>query len=92
MIEGVRKSEVADWNGAIESWEKAIEKGKKDKDKGRAAFNIAVAYEVLGDLDKALEWAAKSYTEYEEKDANDYHRALKNRISNEGYAKQQLGE
>jgi len=92
LTEGVRKSEVADWNGAIESWEKAIEKGKKDKDKGRAAFNIAVAYEVLGDLDKALEWAAKSYTEYEEKDANDYYRTLKNRINNEAYAKQQLGE
>ncbi len=92
LAEGVRKSEVADWKGAIESWEKAIEKGKKDKDKGRAAFNIAVAYEVLGDLDKALEWAAKSYTEYEEKDANDYHRTLKNRINNEAYAKQQLGE
>lgn len=92
LAEGVRKSEVADWKGAIESWERAIEKGKKDKDKGRAAFNIAVAYEVLGDLEKALEWAARSYTEFGDKDANDYHRTLKNRINNESYAKQQLGD
>lgn len=92
LVEGVRKSEVADWEGAIQSWEKAIAKGKKDKDKGRAAFNIAVAYEVLGDMDKALEWAAKSYTEYEDKDANDYYRKLKNRINSEAIAKHQLGK
>jgi hypothetical protein len=91
LIEGVRKSEVADWEGAIESWGLAIKKGKKDKDKGRAAYNIAVAYEVLGDLDRALEWSAKAYTEYEEKDANDYHRAIKARINEERIVNMQLG-
>jgi hypothetical protein len=91
LIEGVRKSEVADWEGAIVSWEKAIEKGKKDKDKGRAALNIAVAYEVLGEMGKALEWAARSYTEYGEKDANDYHRTLKKRINRDAIVDQQLG-
>jgi tetratricopeptide (TPR) repeat protein len=92
LVAGVRKSEVADWEGAIESWELAIKKGKKDKDKGRAAYNIAVGYEVLGDMDKALEWAAKSYTEYGEKDANDYHRALKARINEERIVNMQMGE
>lgn len=92
LVQGVRKSEVADWKGAIESWEMAIKKGKKDKDKGRAAFNIAVAYEVLGDFDKALEWSAKSYTEYEEKDANDYYRAIKKRIQEEAIVNAQLGK
>jgi tetratricopeptide (TPR) repeat protein len=92
LIEGVRKSEVADWEGAIESWNMAIKKGKKDKDKGRAAYNIAVAYEVLGDLDKALAWAAKAYTEYEEKDANDYHRKIKARIKEERIVNKQLGK
>lgn len=91
LVEGVRKSEVADWEGAIESWHMAIKKGKKDKDKGRAAYNIAVAYEVLGDLDKALEWAAKAYTEFEEKDANDYHRKIKARIKEERIVNVQLG-
>ncbi len=92
LMEGVRKSEVADWEGAIESWSMAIKKGKKDKDKGRAAFNIAVAYEVLGDLDKALEWSAKAYTEFEEKDANDYHRSIKARIKQERIVNEQLGK
>jgi tetratricopeptide (TPR) repeat protein len=92
LVEGVRKSEVADWEGAIESWNMAIKKGKKNKDKGRSAYNIAVAYEVLGDLDKALEWAAKSYTEYEEKDANDYYRKIKARINEERIVDMQLGK
>ena len=92
LVEGVRKSEVADWKGAIESWQMAIKKGKKDKDKGRAAFNIAVAYEVLGDFDQALEWASKAYTVYGEKDANDYHRDLKNRKNNDALVRRQLGE
>jgi tetratricopeptide (TPR) repeat protein len=92
LVEGVRKSEVADWEGAIESWLVAIKKGKKDKDKGRAAFNIAVAYEVLGDTDKALEWSAKAYTEFEDKDANDYHHKLKARIKEERIVNMQLGK
>ncbi len=92
LIEGVRKSEVADWKGAIESWEEAIKKGKKDKDKGRATYNIAIAYEVLGDMDKAVEWAQKAYIEYGEKDADDYLKTLKRRINNDAITKQQMGD
>lgn len=92
LEEGVRKSKVADWEGAIESWKMAIKKGKKDKDKGRAAYNIAVAYEVLGDYELALEWAATSYTQYKEKDADNYHRVLKNVIREREIVKNQLGE
>ena len=90
--EGVRKSEVADWDGAIESWQKVFtSKNKKDlKAHGKAALNIAVAYEVLGDLEKAKEWAAKSYTEYEDKDAADYYKAIQARIREENIVKSQL--
>ncbi|MBN2612947.1 MAG: hypothetical protein JXB00_15435 [Bacteroidales bacterium] len=85
---GVRKSEVADWNGAIESWTKALN-GKR-KAARRAAFNIAVAYEVLGDLEKAKEWAAKSYTEYGEKRGNDYYKIIAYRIREEAVIKRQV--
>lgn len=86
---GVRYSEVADWKNAIKSWTKVVDKGDK-KDAGRAAFNIAVAYEVLGDLELAKEWAARSYTEFEEKDADEYHRTLNARIREENIADQQM--
>ncbi len=85
---GVRKSEVADWNGAIESWTKALD--DKRRVARRAAFNIAVAYEVLGDLDKAKEWAAKSYTEYGEKRGNDYFNMLVYRIREEAEIRRQV--
>jgi tetratricopeptide (TPR) repeat protein len=85
---GVRKSEVADWNGAIESWTQAL--NAKRRIAGRAAFNIAVAFEVLGDLEKAREWAARSYTDYEEKRGNDYYKILDYRIREEAEIKRQV--
>lgn len=88
---GVRYSEVADWNGAIKAWLKVVEKGDR-KDAGRAAYNIAVAYEVLGDLEQAKEWAARSHTEFEEKDADDYYKLLVNRIREENVVRQQVKE
>jgi hypothetical protein len=79
---GVRYSEVGDWKNAIEQWTKVVNTGKA-KHAGRAAFNIAVGYEVLGDMDKAKEWAARSHTEFGEKDADDYYKQLCNRINEE---------
>ncbi len=90
LREGVRKSEVADWNGAIESWKEALQVAKKRKHKGRLCLNIAVGYEVLGDMDQALDWASKSYTDYREKLADDYVRALRQRINEENVARSQL--
>ncbi len=87
---GVRRSEVADWTGAIESWTRAL--NAKRRIAGRAAFNIAVAWEVLGDLDKAKEWAARSYTDYREKRGNDYHNILVYRIREEEEMKRQVPE
>jgi len=88
---GVRYSEVADWNGAIDCWMKAVNGGDR-KDAGRAAYNIAVAYEVLGDLGKAKEWAARSHTEFAEREADEYYRMLSNRIREENIVSQQLPE
>jgi hypothetical protein len=88
---GVRYSEVADWKGAINAWMKVVEKGDR-KDAGRAAFNIAVAYEVLGDLEQAKSWAARSHTEFEEKEADDYYKKLVDRIREENVVNKQMPE
>ena len=90
LMKGVRQSGIADWKGAIESWERVIAKPKKEKYAGRAAYNIAVAYEVLGDLEKAKEWASKAYKDYGEKRADDYYRVLQNRINDEARVDFQL--
>ena len=86
---GVRYSEVADWQGAINAWLKVVDDGDR-KIAGRAAYNIAVAYEVLGDLEEARKWAARSHTEFEEKDADEYYKMLTNRIREEALVSQEI--
>jgi len=88
---GVRYSQVGDWKNAIEAWMKPVN-GDDRKDAGRAAYNIAVAYEVLGDMEKAKEWAARSHTEFAEKDADEYYKMLCNRVIEERIVKQQMPE
>jgi tetratricopeptide (TPR) repeat protein len=78
-----RYAEVANWEGAIEKWEE-LSDDEKRKTAGRACLNIAVAYEVLGDTDKALEWAKKAYEDYNDKLGRDYAKILlrRQRIEN----------
>ena len=46
---------------------------------GRAAYNMAVASEINGNLDLALEWAQKAWTDYGNKKARDYINVIKAR-------------
>ena len=70
-----RKTEVANWEGAIEIWKELVENVKR-KTAGRSCLNIAVAYEVLGNTDMALEWAKRSYEDYNDKLGKDYAKVL----------------
>lgn len=44
---------------------------------------MAIINEINGDLDKAIEWASKSYTDYGDKLALRYLNLLKNRKNKE---------
>ncbi|HEX8546958.1 MAG TPA: DUF6340 family protein, partial [Cytophagaceae bacterium] len=68
---GVRKARVNDWKGAAEIWERCIN-GASEKEAGRAAYNLALALEVNGDLNGAKKWAMKSYSDYGNKKAVQY--------------------
>ena len=76
---GFRKSEVANWEGAIEVWSN-IAKNSSRKNAGRACLNLAVGNEVLGNTEEALKWAKKSYEDYGNKLGRDYANTLKNRL------------
>lgn len=79
---GRRRSQVNDWDGAAEMWMKDTESPKR-KVAGRACYNMAISSEINGDLDAAIDWAQKSYTDYRIKLGRDYARLLtrrKNRI------------
>ncbi len=71
-----RRSSVADWTGAKEIWSELV-KDPNDTNAGRACFNMAVAYEALGQYDKAVMWARKSYVDYGNKRGKEYANQLK---------------
>ena len=81
---GYRRAEVANWQGAMEVWDDFTDH-KKRKTAGRACLNIAVANEVLGNTELALEWAQKSYEFYDDKLGRNYSKVLLRRKRIEGF-------
>jgi Family of unknown function (DUF6340) len=71
-----------DWEGAKEIWTKYIN-DPDQKLAGYANYNMALYYEIQGDLEKAKEWAQKSYTKYYHKPAYQYLNQLKQRINDQ---------
>ncbi len=82
FLSAFRRSEVADWDGALLAWE-PLTKSNNRINAGRACLNMAVANEVLGKNDQALIWAKKAYVDYGNKLARDYQNQLQNRLSME---------
>jgi hypothetical protein len=83
-----RKAQTGKWDEAGKLWEK--ETANPDmKIAGRACYNMAIINEINGDLDNAIEWANKSYEDYNTKPALDYIRILENRRSNNELLKMQ---
>lgn len=75
---GKRRAQSGKWDSAAELW--LLETKNTDpKVAGRACYNMAIINEINGDLDKAIEWATKSYTDYNDKIALRYLNVLKNR-------------
>jgi len=76
---GQRKAQVGDWHGAAKLWEKELNNPKR-KIAGRACYNMAIINEIDGNLEDAIAWAAKSYTDYKNKEGLKYKRILENRM------------
>jgi len=77
---GYRSAEVANWQEAMEIWDD-LSTHRKRKTAGRACLNIAVANEVLGNTDQALDWAKKSYEYHNDKLGRSYSKILLRRQS-----------
>ncbi len=76
-----RKAQLGKWDEAGELW-KAETTNRKAKIAGRACYNMAIINEINGELPVAVEWAQKSYEDYNDKLALRYARILENRIYN----------
>ncbi len=49
------------WEPAMALWKKIAENSNSKALKSKAELNLAVGYEILGDIDEAISWALKSY-------------------------------
>ncbi|WP_300025234.1 DUF6340 family protein [uncultured Maribacter sp.] len=74
-----RRAKAGDWEGAAELWNADLT-NTKNKIAGRAYYNMAISNEINGELNKAIEYASKAYTDYENKDALRYINILKRRV------------
>jgi len=81
MTLGYRLALSNDWAAARDAWGRAYDRIQKPKAKGRAAYNMALAYEVLGNLDDARKWATQAYVLHGDPRAQRYGYILDNRVS-----------
>jgi len=80
MKQAARFLESRDIEKASATYKRIIaHAGENRKAAGRAAYNMAVASELSGNLDVALEWAQKAWTDYGNKKAKSYINVLKAR-------------
>lgn len=75
---GARYAKVGDWEMAIQRWKQGLEVAP-DKECGKLCYNLALAYEVQGNLAEALKWAQRGYTTYDNKPARQYSQTLMSR-------------
>ena len=61
MKQGMDSVYVKSWTGALENWEQVFNSTKNMKLRAEAANNMAIASEILGDYDKALEYTQISF-------------------------------
>jgi len=82
-----RKVETGQWEDAAAIWKK--ETSNTDPEiAGEACYNMAFYNEIKGDYTKAIEWATKSYTDYENRRALRYIDDLKERIDDQNIINQ----
>lgn len=85
---GARMMESNNWDEALAALERAVNQGSR-KSRGRAAHNLAVVYEILGDLETAKAWATKAWGYYKERKSKEYGYLLTNRIQEQERLDQQ---
>ena len=80
MKEAARYAKGGDWEKAAGIWKPIVDRaGDNRKAAGRAAYNMAVAAEMRGNLEVALEWAQTAWNKYGNSSAKGYIETLKMR-------------
>ena len=61
FIQAGQFASAGDWENALKLWENTEATSGSKSLKSKAQLNMAVAYEMLGDIDQAIAWGLKSY-------------------------------
>ncbi|GAB1451894.1 hypothetical protein MASR2M47_19500 [Draconibacterium sp.] len=67
------------WGTAIMLWKETVQNAKSKSLKSKAEFNIALGYEMLGDIDESIKWALQSYETMFRTNTYNYLETLKRR-------------
>ncbi|CAL6310806.1 unnamed protein product [Bathycoccus prasinos] len=86
-----RRAQTGNWDGAAELWNAELNNSNL-KVAGRAYYNMAISNEINGNLNKAIEYASKSYADYGNKEGLRYVNMLKRRIVNQQELERQLAK
>lgn len=89
MSRGARFAETNNWQQAIDAWRTGINTSDK-KSAARMTYNVALAHEVIGELDLAKDWATRAYTMYGLKKARTYARQIDQRVWDEAMVNEQM--
>ena len=92
MERGERQAIAKDWEGALKTWIEVYEMSNKPKIKAKAAFNAALACEVLGKLNDAQIWVQRAYVEDGKEVARNYSDIIDYRLREQAKLKEQTEE
>lgn len=84
MQRGERLVIANNWQQGVDSWLKAYTASTNTTEKGKIAYNLALGYEVLGNLEEAKKWITTAYVDGGDKKALNYSTIINQRIENEG--------
>jgi hypothetical protein len=79
MKQAAQLLNAGEWEPAIALWKETVEKNKSKSLTSKAEFNIALGYELKGDLDTSIEWALKTYNTMYRTNTYNYLETLKRR-------------
>ncbi len=63
---------VKNWQSAMETWQKITQKAYTNLTKAKASYNAGIAAEILGDIDKAIDFTSRSLDFFEKSVTTDY--------------------
>lgn len=92
MERGERQAIAKDWEGAFKTWVEVYEMNNKNKIRAIAAFNAALACEVLGKLYDAQIWIQRAYIEDGKEVARNYSDIIDYRLRQQAKLKEQTEE